>query len=679
MKRNIIKRLHLLLLPLLAVACTSRSEFSLPNLISDGMIIQQNSNITFWGNAMPGSRITLHTDWDMAVSTTAKMDSTWELTFASRSADGVKHKLTFSLSDTTVVLNDVLIGEVWLAAGQSNMEMPMTGWGNDSVADAKSFVETSEDDMLRYFGVERRFQFKENGNVRGLWVKANPKTTADMGALAYLYARNLRDSLKVPIGIVNASWGGTPIESWMRAEALSDEPDFAVQVKNFDKIAEEMRLYKEWLKILPTVNVERRSDTQKDPLELINIDDEFAILSSGDFETWDNITLPTYWESLPIFGEFDGVVWFAKEVQIPHTWIGKKLTLDLGPVDDRDVTFVNGMCVGRHDKDGEFTTFRSYPIPAQYIKKPTIKIVVRVTDTKGYGGFSAKKHEMSISTPEGDKISLAGEWKYRVSAELMYGNLHIFNMRTNQFDTRPRASVSLSQMSPTAIYNGMIEPLKKMTFAGLLWYQGETNVDREDAKQYERLLSKFLTSTRQMFNNPNLPIYVVQIAPWEYTGCNKTAAGEVRIAQYKATKNMANTCLIPTLDLGSEICIHPSDKWSLAKRISRAVLGYQYGFKHTACGPMLKGASLVGPLVVLSFDNVKLLVHDTQKPNLFEIAGSDMEFFPANVVVSDHELTLFSHLVSDPVAVRYAAKNCVEPTLFNEIGLPIGSFEEQVE
>lgn len=678
MNKNIFGKIMMLIAPMFFVACTSYSGFELPAIISDGMVIQQNSNITFWGKAMPGTHVALHTDWDMSVTTTAQLDSTWELTFATRASDGMKHKLTFVLADTTVVLDDVLVGEVWLAAGQSNMEMPMEGWGNDTVADAKKFIETSEDDMLRYFTVERRIQFNEGGDIRGRWTKANPNTTPTMGAVAYLYGRIMRDSLNVPIGIVNASWGGTPIESWMSSSSLKDDPDFSSQVESFSTIAEELRQYKEWLKVLPSVDVEMRYDKNVDPLELINIDDEFAVLSSENFEAWDDITLPIYWESLPLFGEFDGVVWFAKEVQIPRSWLGKKMTLNLGPIDDRDVTFINGMCVGRHDKDGDYTKFRSYEVPSQYVKKSVVNIVVRVTDTKGYGGFSAKRHEMSLSTPEGDKISLAGDWKYRVSAELMDGNLYLFNMQKNQFNSRPRATKSLNQMSPTSIYNGMIEPLRRLSYAGFLWYQGETNVDRDDALQYERLLKKFLTSIRESFNAPDMPIYVMQIAPWEYTGCDETPGGKVRIAQYKVVKSMSNCMLIPTLDLGSSTNIHPCDKWSLAMRIARVALNNQYGFTHTAMGPMVRSASAVGPLVIMTFDNAKYLVYDSLKPNLFEVADESMEFFPADVVVRDNELTLFSHLVSSPVVVRYAVKNCVEPTLYNELGCPAPSFEERV-
>lgn len=675
---GVMKKVYMLFAPLLFAACTTPSGFELPNIISDGMVIQQNSNITFWGKAFPGTRITMHTDWDMAVSTTAKTDSTWELQFATKTSDTLSHQLKFELSDTIVTLDNVLIGEVWLASGQSNMEMPMEGWGNDSVANAKELIKNSKDKLLRYFNVERRFQFKEEGDIRGRWQEANENTTAKMSATAYLYAKTLRDSLNVPIGIINASWGGTPIESWIDSSTLIKDEDFTEDVKNFKVVAEEMKLYKEWLKMLPKVNVEIKHDDQKDPLEIINIDDEFAILSTGDYETWDTIQLPVYWETLPMFGEFDGVVWFAKQVQIPPSWIGQKLQLNLGPIDDRDVTFVNGMCVGRHDVDGVFTAFRSYEIPPQYVKKTSIKIVVRVTDTKGYGGFSAYKHEMTISNQRGDIIPISGKWNYRVSAELVDGNLYLFNTRNNQFALRPRPSKTLNQMSPTAIYNGMIEPLKKVSLAGVIWYQGETNVDKENHLQYERLLKNFFDCWRKTFNNANLPIYVVQIAPWEYTGCDKIEAGLIRAAQHKATSQTRNTYLIPTLDLGSELTIHPSNKTAVAERLANTALCKQYGYNdNIPLYPTIRKVSIVGPLIVITYDNAKMLMNNAELPNLFEIANESMEFIPANVIVRDNEVSLFSHLISDPVVFRYAIKNCVTPTLFNEYGLPAATVEER--
>ena len=446
--------------------------------------------------------------------------------------------------------------------------------------------------------------------------------------------------------------------------------------KGFETLEEkEQEQYKEWLNMLPTVDVQVNYNTNTDPLELITINDEFMVLSYENFDSWDTINLPQYWESLPIFGEFDGVVWFVKEVQIPRSWLGKKLKLDLGPIDDRDVTFVNSICVGRHDKDSEYSIHRSYDVPAQYIKKTTIKIAVRVTDTHGHGGFAGNKFDMKLSTPDGDKISLAGKWKYKVTAELMDGYLHLFNMQNNQFATRPKPSTSLNQMFPTSLYNGMIEPIKRISFAGMVWYQGESNVEREDHLQYERLLKKFLPCMRETFNKPNMPIYVIQIAPWEYTGNDKLPGGLLRIAQYKATKDEPNTTLIPSIDLGSMTTAHPSKKWTLANRLTKSVLCNQYGFKHIDQVPVIKHAKTMGSLMTITFDNANQLFNDPDKPNLFEIADETMDFFSANVVVNDNEITVFSHLVSEPVVVRYASKNYVEPTLYNEIGLPAPSFE----
>lgn len=672
---RLLRKLKLLVAPLLFTACTSYSGFELPPIISDGMILQQNSNITFWGKAMPGTRISLQTDWDMSVSTTAKLDSTWELSFVSQKADNKNHQLVFNLSDTTVVIDNVLIGEVWLAAGESNMEIPMEGWGSDTIAGAKELINTSEDDLLRYFNVERRIRFSEEGDVRGRWVSANKTTTPTMSALAYMYARQLRDSLNIPVGIVLSACSGTPIEAWMNSKTLKEDPDFDSKINNFDAISKEQEQYKEWLNLLPTVDVQVNHNTNTDPLELITIDDEFMVLSYENFDSWDTINLPQYWESLPIFGEFDGVVWFVKEVQIPRSWLGKKLKLDLGPIDDRDVTFVNSICVGRHDKDSEYSIHRSYDVPAQYIKKTTIKIAVRVTDTHGYGGFAGNKFDMKLSTPDGDKISLAGKWKYKVTAELMDGYLHLFNMQNNQFATRPKPTTSLNQMFPTSLYNGMIEPIKRISFAGMVWYQGVSNVEREDHLQYERLLKKFLPCMRETFNKPNMPIYVIQIAPWEYTGNDKLPGGLLRIAQYKATKDEPNTTLIPSIDLGSMTTAHPSKKWTLANRLTRSVLCNQYGFKHIDQVPVIKQAKTIGSLMTITFDNANQLFNDPNKPNLFEIADETMDFFSANVVVNGNEITVFSHLVSEPVVVRYASKNYVEPTLYNEIGLPAPSFE----
>lgn len=665
-----LMRTILILSALMMLAgCSNESHLRLPEIISDGMVLQQNSEVKFWGTALPGSRVRINTDWDLRVSATASLDSIWEVSVVTPRTDGQSHQVEISSSDTTIVINDILFGEVWFANGQSNMEMPLSGWANDTICGAHDVISKANDNLLRMFKVERQTSLSENCEVHGQWEKTTQQTAPQFSAVAYFYARMLRDSLNVPIGVVNASWGGTPCEAWTCSKQLGQERDFGEFIERMPQIKEKQEEYKNYLKNLPSTS-----------LQNLFTDDfgfEYIAESESTFENWSTMELPTAWERTKL-GQFDGVVWFVKKLNIPSSWVGHNLRLNLGAIDDCDMTFVNGIKIGEHILQNDYLTPRLYEIPARYIKGTELTIAVKVIDRGGLGGFTSymiDNNALRLIKSNKEFIDLSGEWLYCVAGEISDSEVVKFDIMANTFPEATRPSEMPEQSMPTTLYNGMISPISRYKISGVIMYQGESNVGR--AQQYLRLMKCYVDCIRNTFGNPSLPIIYTQIAPWTYGGGEgrKAAAANLREAQRRFATENENCYMISTLDLGSRATIHPSHKLEVGERLARAALNKVYGLDtFTAFGPQIKSISESSPLIIISFDNVKELRLLQSDRSCFEVAGDDGEFYSATVFAKGKELSLFSHIVAHPKYVRYAYADYVDAVLFNEVGLPAPSF-----
>ena len=655
-------------------ACQGESGLKLSPVFADGMILKQQSLVTLSGNALPGRQVAFAADWGISVSAVADVDTRWSVEIPVPPADFKPHEIVFETNDTTIIIRNVMFGEVWLASGQSNMEMPLSGWPTDSIQYSAESIAASADSLLRFFTVDKRISLQPEIDTPGRWVNASPATAGQFSATAYFFARMLRDSLQVPVGILSAYWGGTPIEAWIRSECLADDVDFASRVTSPKQAAEELNAHFEWLASLPNISTKTTPEGD-DPLTSICVGDEYVSQAEFKYDDWDEMNLPGYWETDSL-GEFDGIVWFVKTVNIPDAWLNKELTMYLGAIDDRDVTYVNGIQIGTHHSATDYNVPRIYKIPASLTKRSQLTIAVRVLDSTGNGGFTGCDGGMRIERNAKDKLPINGPWKYRVAGEFYADNLAIFDLSQNQFASHPRPTMPLTVNTATVLFNAMIYPLSGVPVSGVIWYQGEANVGR--ANQYARLMERLADSWHMTFNDNNLPFLFAQIAPWSYSDPDGASSANIREAQRRAADKINGAAMISTLDLGSPLTIHPCYKKPVGERLAQLALKQVYGNDSiTALGPVLSKAEAAGQLFVLEFDNADGLHIDFDKPNLFEIAGDDGEYYTATALAKGNKVTLFSHAVPKPVAVRYAHKNYVDATLFNGAGLPAPSFSTQ--
>ncbi|MGM0377034.1 MAG: sialate O-acetylesterase [Bacteroidota bacterium] len=659
------------------IGCQTEGGLELPAVFSDNMVLQQNTEVTIWGKAGPGTKVTVKGEWGASSSITADNDSTWKLNVPTTEAGG-PYDLTISSPDTTIRLNNVMLGEVWLASGQSNMEMPLEGWPpNDTIQNSKTVIANTDYPDIRMFTVTRNMSPEPLNDVNGSWKVATPENAGDFSATAMFFAKKLNAELDVPTGIIHSSWGGTPIESWINNEKLAEEQDFRDITDKLKDLIPQVEEYNQWLDEQESVSIRETEDNPSPFKDLDVFDDHF---SNPDTHTgeWKTMSLPGTFEESEV-GEFDGVIWFRKTISLPEGWDDQELTLSLGPVDDMDVTYFNGKRIGGTEEPGMWQKERNYTIPADVTESGEVELAVKVIDHQGGGGIHGEKELMKIH-PEKDEsraIDLSGEWQYKVAAEIRGDQMYLFDPESNVFESRPQKSMSLSAGTPTVLYNAMINPLTPFTLQGSIWYQGESNVGKP--AQYNRLKHLLIENWREQFNNPEMPFYYVQLAPWHYNNPEGRSSAKLREAQRRALE-IPNTGMAVTLDIGSLETIHPANKKDVGERLALWALANDYGKDLVYSGPIPAETETKDDQFIIRFDQTDGgLVLKDDVTGQFEIAGEDGNYHPAGAEIEESALRLSSSKVAKPVNVRYAYKNAAEASLFNEAGLPAPSFSTEDE
>jgi sialate O-acetylesterase len=652
-----------------SLATSQQGVFRLAPPITDNMVLQQQSLAPLWGRGEPGMEVSLQASWGSTVTTRVGADSCWMLKLNTPVAGG-PYELTLRHEGATLTIKNVLVGEVWLCSGQSNMEMPLVGWPpGDTVRSWAQEIENSSLPSVRLFTVQRAFSAVPESECSGAWVECSPATSRDFSATAYFFGKKLYETLHVPIGLIHSSWGGTAVHSWIGADFLSRASQFDTTLQKIRQSADGQRRLVAWLHHYPVIDMRTRKG--KDRWKGLSFRDEACPTGSFDDGSWRVMHLPTLWEAAEV-GSFDGVVWFRKQVAIPATWIDRNLVLELGPIDDIDETFVNGVKVGGHEEEGEYNVKRVYEVPGRIIDSTVVEIAVRVIDFQGGGGIYGDPKSMALHV-EGseDRISLAGDWKYLPVAEYLANVLYVFGPVGDQYETRPRLPIDLSAYTPTALYNGMIAPLIPYSIRGVIWYQGES--DTWNPKQYRQLFPLLIENWRHDFEVGDFPFYYVQIAPYEYGP--STQSQYLREAQ-TATLPLKNTGMAVTLDIGNAKNIHPADKQDVGLRLALWALAKTYEREVPYSGPLLSSVTKNKHSIELVFDHAEggLEVRGGPSGNGFQIAGADRIFKDALVRVRGNRLIVSGAGITSPQAVRYAFSNAPEATLFNKVGLPAPSF-----
>lgn len=617
------------------------SALTLPNYISDNMIVQQNSTFEFKGKSDAGSRVCVRAGWESAPRcVTADASGKFSVAIPTPPAGG-PYSVAITAGKDAVTLENVLSGEVWVCSGQSNMEFPVQGW--TTVMDYDREVATAHHPDIRLLQVKKTTAFSPQEDVAvngGGWQICSSASMADFSAIAYFFARELSQTLGVPVGVIDTTWGGTPAEAWTSAESLGSVPGFGQELADMKSAGYDRDgINKEY---------QKRIDEW---MALAGAHDSANDRKYIDAKTgWQTVSAPGYWEQSVLPG-FDGIVWMRRAIEVPADWAGKDLTLDFAAIDDEDVTYFNGVKVG---SGSGYNTPRSYTVPGKLVKAGKNVITIKVSDFGGEGGVAPGVAELR----NGNAVqSLQGDWQYLVQSDF------------SKLPAKPTDPNSSSY--PSVLYNAMLYPLANMPVQGVLWYQGCANVGR--AEQYEPLFQTLIKDWRKLWR-ADLPFYFVQLAgylqPQAVQPDSEWAA--LRNAQAKALE-LDNTAMAVAIDLGNPVDIHPKDKQDVAHRLALIALNRDYGKDCVYQAPRCVSAKPSGKDMILKFDAPVSATSSALTG--FIIAGKDGRFTTATpVLVDDHTVRLSSGLVDKPLYVRYNWADYPAGNLYGTTGLPVAPF-----
>ncbi len=640
------------LVGLFATTVISNAAVQLGSPFGEHMVLQQGRRVPVWGTAAAGEKVSVefaaHTK-----TTSAGSDGKWrvDLDPLPVSAVGRMFTVTGSATPVPIKIGDVLVGEVWICGGQSNMERqlgprpeqkPIVNWEQE--------VAAATHPLIRQFYVTQQLSPVPKSTLEGKWTVCSPATAADFTAVGYFFARDLQKALNVPVGIIHSSWGGTPAEAWTSRAGLAAFPEFKENLAQLDQVATD------------PVGAKRDYLARLEQWFLKNDPGSGAHSWNGDdvdTSNWEHLNLPTFWETAG-HPDFDGVVWFRKPFDLPDGWSGADLELRLSAIDDIDTTWVNGVKVGA---TFSWDTPRVYHVPSSLLHPKGNLIAVRVLDTGGNGGIwnADLPLELVPANGKGTALSLTGPWRCRFSTAL-----------TNDSKTHLPIDTSQSAGVPTALYNAMIAPLEPYAIRGVTFYQGEENANR--AHQYRTLLPALIADWRKQWGEGDFPFLFVQIAPFN------AMPPEIREAQLLAWQATKNTAMVVTIDCGDADNIHPTHKQPVGARLALAARALAYGQSVEYSGPVFAKLKIKSHRAVLDFTHLGggLVAKDGPLTG-FTVAGSDGVFHPAGAEINKDTIVVSSPEVSQPIAVRYAWANVAAGNLFNQAGLPASPFETEIK
>ncbi|HEY4335923.1 MAG TPA: sialate O-acetylesterase [Puia sp.] len=610
------------------ILCAS-GQVRLPQLISDGMVLQRDQPIAIWGWAAKGEKVKVRFGGESR-SASADTAGRWSVQFPARTAGG-PFALEVSASNRLVV-NDILIGDVWFCSGQSNMVLPME----------RVKEKYGEEIAAADFAQIRNFFVPTAADVSGehedlpasKWVAASPVNVLGFGAASWFFAKQLYQRYHIPIGIINSSVGGTPIQAWISADGFGAP----------------LRPATHGAAVVSNVRAAAPAPADKGLTAAVKWYDP-AYVPEG----WHDFWLPGYWADQGVKG-LNGVVWFRKEIEVPASMAGKPAKLFVGRIIDADETYLNGVKVGN-------ITYqyppRRYEVPGGLLKAGKNLLVVRVTNTAGKGGFVPdKRYELTDGVTQ---INIRGDWQYKVGE--VFASPH------------GGGAVFAAQNEPAGLYNTMVAPAIRYGIKGFLWYQGEANAWHPG--DYHSLMVALIADWRKKWHRDDLPFLYVQLPNFmdaQYSPAESQWA-EIREAQLQ-TLSVPNTAMAVGIDAGEWNDIHPLDKKDVGDRLALAAENIAYGERKVEySGPLFESASVEGKNIVVHFTHVGGGLVTKGEPGAFAIAGADRRFVWAKARIEANTVVVSNEEVASPKYVRYAwADNPEEANLYNKEGLPASPF-----
>lgn len=619
------------------------AQVRLPRLIRDSMILQRDTRIKIWGWATKDEKVRIQF-LGKKHRATATADGTWSMWLPPVKAGG---PYTMTISGTNrITIKNILAGDVWLCAGQSNMVHQME---LHSVTYADDIAKANYPE-IRHFKVPAttNLRYPQDDLPSGYWLYASPGNVRQFSAVAYFFARAIYEKYHVPIGLINASVGGTPVEAWTGEDGLKEFPALRNSI------------------------LQNKDSTYTDSLKKMSIANDTYYPGLADkgragpkpwYDTaympkgWHTINIPGYWEDQGV-KDLDGVVWFRREIDVPAAMTGIPGMIVFGRVVNADSFFVNGTYAGS-------TTYqypqRRYPLPAGLLKAGKNILVIRVVNTEAKGGFVPDKPY--YLTAGGQSIDLKGYWQYKVG--------DVFPAHAN------RNKVFSFQNQPAALYNGMIAPLTNYTIRGFAWYQGEANT--AEAGQYAKHMAAMIADWRAKWKLGSLPFVYVQLPGFMEMNYlpSESRWAELREAQLK-TLSVPNTGMAVAIDLGEWNDIHPDNKKDVGTRLALAAEKLSYGEKDLVfSGPVYHSSVIANNKIILTFSNTGggLIASNGEELSQFAIAAADKKFLWAKARIDGYKVIVWNEDIPHPAYVRYAwADNPDGANLFNKEGLPASPF-----
>ncbi len=640
-KRRIHKIVWFIFTLCFTLVCEARVK--LPALVSDGMVLQREQPITVWGWADPGEEIILSfLEKDHRVN--ADASGNWKMILPENKAGG-----PYSMKINEIEIKDILIGDVWLCSGQSNMELPVTRV-TDLFGDE---IRSYSNSKIRYVSVPLSYNFHQpETDVKATsWKSLTPENAMSFSAVAYFFAQDLYEKIKMPLGLINASVGGSPAEAWISETGL----------KSFPAYLNELEICKsdQYVSDVKNLDKERRNNWNavlyKQDAGLNETPRWFA--TDCDDSSWNTTDLFNFSWGSDGLNPLNGSFWFRKTIEVPESMVGKEAILRLGCIVDADSVYINGVFVGsvsyRYPP-------RIYKIPAGLLKSVENQVTIRLISYSGNPEF-VKDKPYKI-TCDGSEINLEGEWKYKSGVRM---------------PSLP--GETFFHYKPAGLYNGMIAPLLHYNVKGVLWYQGESNVGRYN--EYQSLLSCLINDWRSHWHQPDLPFLIVQLANFQqsYSYPTESSWAALRDAQLKVSQTVPHTALIVTIDLGEWNDIHPLNKKDVGKRLSLLAQNKIYNNRKIVCsGPAYQSMSIEDGKIILSFEDGTDDLLPEKELKGFDIAGNDKKFVRAKAVIAQNKVIVWNDNVTQPVTVRYAwADNPEGANLRNKSGLPASPFSAE--
>jgi sialate O-acetylesterase len=632
---------------LLFISQAVLSQVKLPQLVRDSMILQRDVNIKIWGWAAKDEKVNVKFN-NKNYKTKTGADGKWLITLPPIKAGG---PYTMDITGSNKIsLKEILIGDVWFCSGQSNMVHQMN---IHDVTYAKDIAEANYP-QIRQFSIPTLTSLEgpKDNLPTGFWKSAVGEDVRPFSAVAFFFAKNLYNKYNVPIGLINASVGGTPIEAWTSEEGLKEFPNLQTTIQKNKDTA--------YINGLNRRAFSGGANRTPQPL------DKGLIESPKWFETnynppvggWQPINIPGYWEDQGI-RDLNGVVWYRKEIDIPASITGMPAKVFLGRIVDADILYINGKQVGN-------TTYmypqRRYTVPANLLKAGKNILVVKVTNNSGKGGFVPDKPYCLFAGK--DTIDLKGTWHYKVG--------EVFIPRSGQ----GFAGGISAQNQPTALYNAMVAPVINYSIKGFLWYQGESNSGR--AAEYAKLQPAQIVDWRNKWQQGDIPFLFVQLPNFMDANYipSESQWAELREAQLKSL-SVPNTGMAVAIDLGEWNDIHPDNKKDVGERLALTAKKIAYGENIVYSGPIYQSSTIEGNKITITFNHIGsgLITNDGEELSEFAIAGVDKKFVWAKAKINGDKIIVWNDDISSPMYIRYAwADNPVNPNLFNKEGLPASPF-----